>query len=101
MMFQPTVAGLDLRTAKFHICSLPPELNDNVAQLDMLSLHYAAYGTNDIGRLDAQTGKVEFYETPLSTRAVPAGDGVAKPPVDWRIPGQPDCHAAHQDRQVH
>jgi streptogramin lyase len=120
MMFQAAVARFDPKTEKFRIYSLPSELNDNVAQLDMLGLQYAVdgkiwtdnaghqriqrldlktgnyetfeplkqlpgkgpysiygidsdshnniyfaeYGTNHIGRIDAQTGKVKFYETP-------------------------------------
>ena len=117
MMFQGALARFDPKTEKFHIFSLPPELNDMDAQLDFVSLQYAVDGkvwadngghreilrldlktgkyetfepikqlpaysiygidsdshnnlyfaefqTNHIGRIDAQTGEVKFYETP-------------------------------------
>jgi virginiamycin B lyase len=119
MMFQGAVARFDPKTEKFKIYSLPPELNDKVAQVDMLglkfavdgkvwtddaghltihrldlttgkyetfdplkqlpgkgysmygiasdshnNLYFAEYQTNHIGRIDAQTGEVRFYETP-------------------------------------
>ena len=117
MMFQGALARFDPKTEKFHIFSLPPELNDMDAQLDFVSLQYgvdgkvwadngghreilrldlktgkyetfepikqlpaysiygidsdshnnlyfAEFATNHIGRIDAQTGEVKFYETP-------------------------------------
>ncbi len=117
MMFQGAVARFDPKTEKFKIYSLPPELNDKVAQLDFVAVNYpvdgkvwadnaghreilrldlktgryetfepikqlpgysiygiaadshnnlyfAEFQTNHIGRIDAKTGEVEFYETP-------------------------------------
>ena len=41
MMFQGALAKFDPKTEKFEIYALPAELNDQVAQLDMLGLQFA------------------------------------------------------------
>jgi streptogramin lyase len=128
MLFQGALAKFDPKSEKFEIYGLPAELNDQVAQLDMLglqfsvdgkvwtvnsghqviyrldlktrkyetfdplkqlpgmpergygatathsiygiasdshnNLYFTEYQTNYIGRIDAQTGEVKFYETP-------------------------------------
>jgi virginiamycin B lyase len=70
MMFQGALAKFDPRTEKFQVYSLPAELNDNRAQLNMLGLQYTvdgkvwtdSAGNREIYRLDLTTGKYETFD---------------------------------------
>jgi len=78
MMYQGAVASFDPKTAKFQFWPLPKELNDNVAQLNMVTWQYGVDGkvwTNNAGpgtifRLDLKSGKYESFD-PLA--ALPGG----------------------------
>ncbi|HXA78849.1 MAG TPA: carboxypeptidase regulatory-like domain-containing protein [Candidatus Acidoferrales bacterium] len=70
MMMQGAIAKFDPNTEKFQIFNLPPELNDMVAQLNMLGLQYGVdgkvwtnnAGNQDVYRLDIATGKFEKFQ---------------------------------------
>src|SRR5580693_3568986 len=70
MLFQGALAKFDPKTEKFHIFPLPSELNDQVAQLDMLGLQFSVDGKvwtvnsghQVIYRLDLKTRKYETFD---------------------------------------
>ncbi len=70
MMFQGALAKFDPKTEKFQIYSLPPELNDKQAQINMISMQQRVdgkvwtdnAGPQEIYRLDIETGKYETFQ---------------------------------------
>ncbi len=84
MMFQGALAKFDPKAEKFQVYKLQTEYNDNVAQLNMLGMRYdvdgkvwtdsdsdshnnvyfADFMSNYIGRVDAETGKYSWFQTP-------------------------------------
>jgi virginiamycin B lyase len=78
MMYQASIAHFDPKTGKAKIYSLPKEFNDNVAQLNMVTMRYDVdgklwvdnAGRQDMYRLDLKSGKYEHFD-PLT--ALPNG----------------------------
>jgi virginiamycin B lyase len=70
MMYQAAVAKFDPKTAKFQVFPLQPEFNDNVAQLNMVTMNHSVdgklwvdnAGRQDMFRLDLASGKYEHFE---------------------------------------
>jgi len=70
MMFQGALAKFDPKTEKLQAFSLPPELNDTHAQINMVSMKQTVdgkiwtdnAGPQDIYRLDIETGKYETFQ---------------------------------------
>jgi len=78
MMYQAAVARLDPRTGKAQVFPLPKEMNDNVSQLNMITMRFDVdgkmwidnAGRQDEYRLDLKSGKYEHFD-PLT--ALPGG----------------------------
>ncbi|HEX9463706.1 MAG TPA: carboxypeptidase regulatory-like domain-containing protein [Alphaproteobacteria bacterium] len=78
MMYQGAVARFDPKAEKFQIFALPPEFNDDVAQLNMVTMRFDvdgklwvdSAGRQDMFRLDLKSGKYEHFD-PLA--ALPGG----------------------------
>jgi virginiamycin B lyase len=62
------ILRLDLKTGKYEtfdpIKQLPAYSIYGIASDSHNNLYFAEFATNHIGRIDAQTGEVKFYETP-------------------------------------
>ena len=74
MMYQAAVARLDPKTGKAQVFPLPKEMNDNVSQLNMITMRFDVdgkmwidnAGRQDEYRLDLKSGKYEHFD-PLTT----------------------------------
>ena len=70
MMYQAAVGRFDPKTEKFQVFPLPKEFNDDVAQLNMVTLRFDIdgklwvdnAGRQDMFRLDIATGKYERFD---------------------------------------
>ena len=70
MMFQGALAKFDPRTEKLQVFNLPPELNDESAQINMVSMKQTVdgkiwtdnAGPQEIYRFDTETGKYETFQ---------------------------------------